>query len=80
MANAKDIGKPGGWLVRVTTPGNPPLKRYFKAYEFDKEKAISLVKAQASVEAGETCEAVSQLNVHEFTGDNMQPGQVKQHG
>jgi hypothetical protein len=80
MAKAADINKRGGWLVIVITPGNPPIKRYFKAYELDKSKAEELTKAAAKAGLGETVEAVKQLNVHEFTGEKMKPGQVKQHG
>ncbi len=76
MAEVRDIDKPGGWLVRVTTPGNPPIERNFKAYELNRDRAITLVP----IEPGETAEAIKRLNVHEFTGDGMRPGDVKQHG
>jgi hypothetical protein len=76
MAEVRDIDRPGGWLVRVTTPGNSPIERYFKVYVLDQARAVRSVL----ITAGEMAEVVKQLNVHEFTGDNMRPGDVKQLG
>ena len=77
MADPRDINRPGGWLVEEETPGNPPIKRYFKVYELDEQKAVELARAYG---ATGWATAVKKLNVHELTGDNMQPGDVKQHG
>jgi hypothetical protein len=77
MAKVADINRSGGWLVEEETKGSPPLKRYFKVYELDEEKAIELARAYG---ATGKARAVKKLNVHEFTGDGMQPGDVKQHG
>jgi hypothetical protein len=74
---ADHIDRPGGWLMKVTTPGNPPLVRHYKVYVFDQARATARIRAQLS--QNETCEPVKQLNVHEFTGDKMWPGDVKQH-
>jgi hypothetical protein len=79
MANPQDIDRPGGWLVQVTIPGNPPLKQHYYAYELDKSKAVEMVEAEYSLGKGETCEAVKQLNVHELTGFGMRPGEIKQY-
>ena len=76
MARIEDIDQPGGWLVRVITPGNPPIERFFKVYEVDQLRAVELVMA---AERSDNVEAIRQLNIHEFTGDGMTPGQVKQH-
>ena len=77
MADPRDINRLGGWLVEEKTPGNPPIKRYFKVYELDKQKAIELARAYG---ATGRAEAVKELSIHELIGDNMQPGDVKQHG
>lgn len=45
MANMSDIDRPGGWLVEEEIPGNPPVKRYFKVYELDEQKAVELARA-----------------------------------
>ena len=45
MAKLPDIDRPGGWLIEEVTPGNPPIKRYFKVYELDEQKAIELARA-----------------------------------
>ena len=79
MAKVEDIGKPGGWLVRQTTVGDPPLAQYFYVYELDKARAVELVKAEYSIGTGDTFEAVSQLNVHELTGYGVKPGEMKEH-
>jgi hypothetical protein len=76
MANVDDIDRPGGWLVEETIRGSN-LKRYFKVYELDEEKAVELARAYG---ATGSARAMKSLNVHEFTGDDMQPGDVKQHG
>jgi hypothetical protein len=77
MAKIEDIDRPGGWLVEEEIPGNPPIKRYFKVYELDEQRAIELAHAYG---ATNRVRAVKKLNVHELTGGNMQPGDVKQHG
>jgi hypothetical protein len=76
MANISDINRPGGWLIEETIPGSD-LKRYFKVYELDEQQAVELARAYG---ATGRARAVKRLNVHELTGDNMEPGQVKQHG
>jgi len=73
----RDINRPGGWLVEVRTLGGDP--EYYKAYELDRTRAIELVRAFAFVVPTETCVAVKELHLHEFTGDKMMPGQVKRH-
>ena len=75
MANINDSNKPGGWLLEETTSGSD-LRRYFKVYELDKEQAIELARVYGATGA---VKAVKELNVHEFTGDDMRPGDVKQH-
>ena len=75
MAEISDINRPGGWLVEVRTLGGDP--EYYKAYELDQTRAIDRVRAFATVPLTDTCVAVKQLNVHEFTRDNMMSGQVK---
>ena len=75
MADVRDINRPGGWLMEVTTPGNPPRIRHYKA--LDQARATRLVSA--GLGPNEICEPVRQLNMHEFTGDDMRPGDVKQH-
>jgi hypothetical protein len=65
--------------MEVTTPGNPPLIRHYKVYELNHVRATELVGAHAGLGPNEICEPVRELNVHEFTGDNMRPGDVKQH-
>jgi hypothetical protein len=77
MANPSDSNKPGGWLVEEETKGNPPLKRYFKVYERDEQKAVELARAYG---ATGKARAVRRLSVHELTGDQLKPGDVKQHG
>ena len=76
MANTGDINKPAGWLVEEETRGNPPVKRYFKVYERDEEKAVELARVYG---ATGKARAVKRLNVHELTSDDMRPGDVKQH-
>jgi hypothetical protein len=71
-----DINRPGGWLIEETIP-HRGLKRYFKVYELDEEKAVELARAYG---ATRNARAVKKLNVHEFIGDDMRPGDVKQHG
>jgi len=73
----RDINRPGGWLVEVRTLGGDP--EYYKAYELDRTRAIERVRAFAFVVPTETCVAVKELHLHEFTGDKMMPGQVKRH-
>ena len=73
----RDINQPGGWLVEVRTLGGDP--EYYKAYELDRTRAIERVRAFAFVVPTETCVAVKELHLHEFTGDKMMPGQVKRH-
>jgi hypothetical protein len=68
-----DINKPGGWLVEEIAAGS---KRYFKVYELDEEKAVELARAYG---APGKARAVKKLNVYELTGDDMEPGDVKQH-
>jgi hypothetical protein len=75
MTNTENVNRPGGWLVEETTPGSD-LRRYFKVYELDEEKAVELARAYG---ATGKARAVKKLNVHEFTSDGMQPGDVKQH-
>ena len=77
MAQTADINRPGGWLIEEEVQGSPPRKRYFKVYELDEEKAVELARAYG---ATGKARAVRKLNVHEFTGADMQPGDVKQHG
>jgi hypothetical protein len=76
MAHVSDINRPGGWLIEEVTPGST-LKRYFKVYELDKEKAVELARAYG---ATGHARPVRELSVHEFTADGMQPGDVRQHG
>jgi hypothetical protein len=76
MAKADDINRPGGWLVEEAIPGSS-LKRYFKVYELDEEKAVELARAYG---ATSNAKAVKKLSVHELIGDDMRPGDVKQHG
>jgi hypothetical protein len=80
MADVRDIDQPGGWLVRVITPGAPAISRYFYAYELDQARAEQMVRTAANVTHGETCEALKQLNIHALTGEGMNPGDVKQYG
>ena len=77
MAKADNSDRPraGGWLVEETVPGGS--KRYFKVYELDEQKAVELARAYG---ATNSAKAVKKLNVHELTGDDMRPGDVKQHG
>jgi hypothetical protein len=79
MANMHDINQPAGWLARVVTPGEKPITRHYKAYVLDKDDAVEAVRKFAGLDDNETCEAITQLNTHEFTGSNMSPGDVKQH-
>jgi len=76
MANIDDINRRGGWLLEETIPGSD-LRRYFKVYELDEQQAIELARAYG---ATGRVRAVKELNIHEFTGDGMRPGDVKQHG
>jgi hypothetical protein len=78
MPNADDINKPGGWLVRVTTPGDAPRILDYYAYELDRDRAVALVKDKANVRRGETAEAIEQVNIHALTGMGMRPGEVKE--
>jgi hypothetical protein len=75
MAKAEDTNRPGGWLVEETIPGSG-AKRYFKVYELDEEKAVELARAYG---ATGRAKAVKKLNVDEFTGADMRPGDVKEH-
>ena len=68
-----------GWNVRVTIPGDPPIIRYYLAYEPDKSVAVSLVKRRVPVVEGEDAEAVAEIALNELIGQNMRPGDVKQH-
>jgi len=77
MVNIDDVGKPGGWLVEVTTPGGTP--RYFYVYELDESKALDLAKQKIPVHSGETVEAKRKLNILELKGFGMKPGDVQQH-
>jgi hypothetical protein len=79
MAKVEDIDKPGGWMVRVITPGTPPIERYFQVYEIDRARAVEFATAKIPVRIGETCEALRPLNTHALMGENMRPGDVKQH-
>jgi hypothetical protein len=76
MAQVEDINRPGGWLVEETIRGGS-LKRYFKVYELDEEKAVELARAYG---AASNAKAVKKLNIRELSGDDMRPGDVKQHG
>jgi hypothetical protein len=76
MANISDINRSGGWLIEETIPRSD-LKRYFKVYELDEQQAIELARAYG---ATGRARAVKKLAIHELTGANMQPGQVKQYG
>ena len=72
-----------GWNVRVTTfdsEGRPGIVRYFLAYEPDKERAIELVRKRVPVNEGELAEAVAEAAGNELIGQNIKPGDVKQHG
>jgi hypothetical protein len=75
MAKEENISRPGGWLVEETNRGSGS-KRYFKVYELDEEKAVELARAYG---ATGRAKAVKKLNVHEFTGADMRPGDVKEH-
>jgi hypothetical protein len=75
MAKDENIDRPGGWLVEETNPGSG-LKRYFKVYEMDEEKAVQLARAYGATRAAK---AVKKLNVHEFTAADMRQGDVKEH-
>jgi hypothetical protein len=70
----RDINRPAGWLIRVTSPGGPP--EHFKVYEPNQGVAIERVRAYARVPHTDTCVALSELTLHELTGDNMTPGEV----
>ena len=73
---------PAGWNVRVTTfdsEGKPGSVRYFLAYEPDKERAVELVRKRVPVNKGEQAEAVAEIAVNEFYGQNMRPGDVRRH-
>jgi hypothetical protein len=76
MAKVADINRPGGWLVEEETQGNPPLKRHFKVYERDEEKAIELARAYG---ATGKARAMKKLSVDELTANGMRPGDVKEH-
>jgi hypothetical protein len=75
MAKADDIHPPGGWLVEEISEAGGS-KRYFKVYEKDEEKAVQLARAFG---ATRTARAVKRLSIHELTGDDMRPGDVKEH-
>jgi hypothetical protein len=75
MAKNENIDRPGGWLVEEINPGSGS-KRYFKVYELDEEKAVELARAYG---ASRAAKAVKKLNVHEFAGADMRPGDVKEH-
>jgi hypothetical protein len=77
---ADDINQPCGWYFAVVTPGHPPLRRHFKVYELDQARARELVRQYAQLNLAETCEPVKPLKLHELTGDNMRPGEVKPQG
>jgi hypothetical protein len=69
--------------VRVTTfdsEGKPGSVRNFLAYEPDKARAVELVRKRVPVREGQQAEAVAEVAGNEFTGLNMRPGDVKQHG
>ena len=68
-----------GWNVRVTIPGEPPIIRYYLVYEPDKSVAVGLVKRKVPVAESETAEAVAEIALNKFVGQNMRPGDVKQH-
>jgi hypothetical protein len=76
MAKIGDTNRPGGWLIEETIPGSS-LRRYFKVYELDEEKAVELARAYG---ATRNAKALKKLNIHELIGDDMRPGDVKQHG
>ena len=76
MAHTDDLNKRGGWLLEETTPGSD-LRRYFKVYERDEQKAMELARVYG---ATGRVRAVKELSIHEFTGDDMRPGDVEQHG
>lgn len=72
-----------GWNVRVTTfdsGGKPRIVRYFLVYEPDKDSAVELVRKRVPVDQGEQAEAVAEAAGNELIGQNMRPGDVKQHG
>jgi hypothetical protein len=79
MPKVDDIDKPGGWFLEVTTRGNPPLRRFFKVYELEAEAAVRRLNEAIGIAKGETAKPLRRLNVHEFTGDKMSLGDVKQH-
>lgn len=70
------VDKPSGWLVEETSPGKG-LKRYFKVYEPDEEKAVELARAYG---ATGNARAMKKLSAYELTSADMRPGDVKQHG
>jgi hypothetical protein len=80
MTDARDINQHGGWYFAVVVPGHPPRRQHFKVYELGQAKARELVKQHAQLRLAETCEPIKQLNIRDFTDDNMQPGEVKRHG
>jgi hypothetical protein len=41
---------------------------------------VELVRKRVPVREGEQAEAVAEVAANEFTGQNMRPGDVKQHG
>ena len=72
-----------GWNVRVTTfdsEGKPGTVRHFLVYEPDKETAVELVRKRVPVRQQEQAEAVAEVAGNELIGQNMRPGDVKQHG
>ncbi len=77
MTNISDVNKPGGWLIEEDVRENPLLKRYFKVYELNRQKAVELARVYG---ATGKAKAVKEINVHELTGADMRPGDVKQHG
>jgi hypothetical protein len=54
--------------------------RNFLAYEPDKARAVELVRKRVPVREGEQAEAVAEMAANELIGQNMRPGDVKQHG
>ncbi len=63
-----------GWAVRVTTHN---YERLYYAYERDVVKAVALVRARATIDVGELCEAIRLLELHDLCAESMKPGDVK---
>lgn len=66
-----------GWMVEVTTP--PDLKRYFIVAEPNADKAVELAKQKIPVHHGEQVKLGAKAPKNELIGQNMKPGDVKQH-